>query len=41
MRASGLKGAVSVRPLSRYFEDYIHRLVIKNNGKIYNEIIDY
>ena len=24
MRASGLKGAVSVRPLSRYFEDYIH-----------------
>ena len=23
-RASGLKGAVSVRPLSRYFEDYIH-----------------
>tara|TARA_X000001036_G_scaffold343084_1_gene322638 strand:- start:1363 stop:1863 length:501 start_codon:yes stop_codon:yes gene_type:complete len=23
-RASGLKGAVSVRPLSRYFDDYIH-----------------
>lgn len=34
-------GEISGGEIDIYFEDYIHRLVIKNNGKIYNEIIDY
>lgn len=34
-------GEISGGEIDLYHDDYIQRLVIKNNGKIYNEIINY
>ena len=34
-------GEISGGEIEIYYEKYIHRLVIKNNGEIKNEVINY